>query len=424
MRRGVRDFVENQKSDGELESGGEFTLNPEAALEKLARFGLDSPEKAILRLIQFAVKSEPSKLKVLLGRDSLELHVRYRETVPELGLDGEISYRNDSLPLLLLSCLHSGYEGGWICHYESGWKLGPGVLTHSSRRSQHPCSVEIGLRRQAPEGFWERLRSLLRWRCLSARHLQSSLGFCPYHVSLDGIGPETWGPQGKCLLEVFLTAPRSERPAGLRKASIRPSHRVMVGKRRVKHSNPNWDSFHIHHVGAIARLFGSSSNRAWRADARDKATVLAHFWLPLSRFTKPSITFVRHGVIVGQTVWDFPLPLCGVISSVGLDHDLSGLEVVDNGHAQEVKNILIDQLGARLLLVARDRELPDDLKRRLEKAGIDIPGAAEDRSTHPILREKSDKNKHKRHHQEFAKSRLQQDRNKFRTQRRQLRDRS
>ncbi len=422
MSRGVRRFVESQSQEGERESRGEFSLNPEAALEKVARFGLDSPEKAVLRLVQFAVRRYPEKVRITLERDTVRLLTRFCKELPDLELDQGMVFGSDSFPLLLMSCLHAGYESGWVCHQEGGWKLAQEGLTPTARRTEKSRSLEIGLRLQAPESFWERLRSLLRWRCLSTRVLQSSLGFCPYSLRVDGVPLEFWGPQGKSLLEVFFTAPSAERAQGLRKSGTRLSKRVLVGKKRRNSSLRTWTSFHTHYVGAIARLFGHRSDKAWRADDRNKATVLAHFWIPLSRFAKPSITFVHHGVVVGQTEWDFPLPLCGVVSSAGLDHDLSGLQIVDNAKASKMKEMLQEQLERRLRMVARDPDLPKKLLAQLDQAGF-VGRKSRKEANHPLLRDKPRPKKRNRVHQEFGGSRHQQDKNEFRTQRRQMRDR-
>ncbi|MCA9796552.1 MAG: hypothetical protein KC910_32310, partial [Candidatus Eremiobacteraeota bacterium] len=53
---GLEHHLEDQRRAGKLESSGQFTLSREAALEKLAQYGLADPELAPLKLSQTAMQ--------------------------------------------------------------------------------------------------------------------------------------------------------------------------------------------------------------------------------------------------------------------------------------------------------------------------------------------------------------------------------
>lgn len=60
----IHEFIDEQRTDGEVDSEGIFTIDRERAREKLARFALPHPEEFILKFIQAAN----------LSADSAELH--------------------------------------------------------------------------------------------------------------------------------------------------------------------------------------------------------------------------------------------------------------------------------------------------------------------------------------------------------------
>lgn len=117
---------------------------------------------------------------------------------------------------------------------------------------------------------------------------------------------------------------------------------------------------------ADPKRFGSDYE-ASRSNRRGPV-VLAHLWVSLGK-QRRDVDLVANGVRVGKLMLDFPLPVGGVVSTAGLDRDISGLEVADNAKQRRLSRYLTEVLRRELARLAARTDLPK-IEKLLQKAGI------------------------------------------------------
>ncbi len=412
MKKELRNLVEERRGEGSQDSSGDFTLDHGLAVEKMVEYGLDTPEKGLLKLVQLGVRAGAKSVDLRLKRHRLELRLPGLDTSKlELEtLDQAAQLDPDHLGLALRAALRTGFDDGYLTSDSLAWHLEPGGFIACT-----PIPVGGGIRlvlnRAAPGSFWTRLKRWLRGRCLNHSLLWNSLALCPVPVKLDAVAVNGSPIKGKCYLELTLTAPRRYEPFGVYGVTGRSCRdRWVAGDYSRGHRN--WDTLHRQYVGAKPSWFGFERSSRWKTDPQ--ATCLAHLWVPTAPRAEGRLLLVADGVLVGEHPWPNTIGVSGVVSAEGLDLDLSGLAVIDNSKLDVLKRRL--EKTARKYLTRLNRvpkTLQNDLNRRLGR-----------QATVPVKKPKKKKNKRgpgaksDRSYQGRDASR-----STFRTQRRQHRER-
>lgn len=361
-------FIDGHRKEGELLEQGGFTLCPEEALRKIASFGLESPEKALLRLVQLAVADGCSRMHIGIGRGKVTLRF---ENAPQLAarvteLPQEVDLQANNLGLVLLAALHSGFAEGKIVSGSAAWRFQHDRFEPlSSERAEQHNQVTLELQHGASVGFWKRLKDLLRARCLDYLLLREKLLHCPIAIRLDGrLLSEDPRPSKKLLFELVLFAPAEIRQDAVPSLSKR-TYRLSLPNGGAQYLGP-WKTYAVCRRPADPKRFGGSYEGS-RSNRRGQV-VLAHLWVPLGKL-RPNVALVANGVQVGKLPLDFPLPVGGVVSAAGLDKDLSGLEVADNEKLRRLSRYLAEVLWRELARMGARSDLPK-VEALLQKAGI------------------------------------------------------
>lgn len=409
----LEQLLASKRTEGEQLGEGVFKLSAEQALEKLARFGLESAEKGLLRLIQLAYSAGADEFEIVLGRRSVGANFR---GVCKTGLDvsdlmGSLRFDSSNFALALLSCLHSGFVQALVEGQGSAWRIdGGGARAVEPNPELSPDELRIRLLREAPSGFWERLRTLVRGRCLDFRYLRNALAYSDARVMLDGRLVETDPrPFSRCLCEVYLFGPGSLNGYGIAVPEPRWSrYRVEPGSARIEGST-RWQTFLTAQQGARLRHFDSTMSGNWNGP---KETPLAHLWVPLSSKKGGRILLVSGGVVVGEAESEFPFPLHGVVSAQGLDKDLSGIGVVHNDKLRELLHYLTRKVGSQLRKLG-GANLPASIRAKLVSSGFLSPRVEKRPKKPKVRRAKSPRVRHD----------PKEERSRFLTERRQMRNR-
>lgn len=319
--KGVKKLIRERASAGEHVSEGTFSLDPEKAMLKLAKFGLDSPESVVLRLIQEFYKAGFGRLQISLGRDfvALEFTDVDDHTLELSDLGGKVELETATLPTVLWSSVFNGFESGTVVNRHKGWRFTEEGFVSVENSKGKPGTVKVELQRQRIQGFWPRLKAFVSGRCLEHKMFTEKLVYCPNPVILDGRELTSHErPECNCLIELFL-----EGPSGLKTVALsRPverAYRFQAVERSISTGSWSWKTY-------------MSVRRACRfgRQRKKKDVLLAHFWVPCTRWGKGRIVFVSDGVIVGAVQPDFPLPVFGVVSAHELSLDLSKLGLIHN----------------------------------------------------------------------------------------------
>jgi hypothetical protein len=368
----VERLLQASREEGSLkEEGASFTLSAEQAIAKLARFGLDSPEKGLLRLVQVAHVAGCDGIRISLGRKSLEMAF---DGIPEVDLSiatlkQELALDDNNFALALLACLHSGFASGRVEDRTAAWDFDPDGFHPSEPRRERDL-ITVTMEQVAPVGFWERFRAFLRRRCLDYVTLQAALRHSPLPLLLDGAPlPAEIRPRSKLLYELFLDGPRSFYKDSLKRPPLRVFRYLRDGD-RVLESRGAWTTFKTEVRGARLYYFDPEKSGSYRRRSDRKSSLLAHLWvLASSKKEGGHLTFVADGVVVGEATCEFPLPFQGVVSACGLDRDLSGLGVIHNDKLDRLMEHLTKTLAKRLRKFKLDK-LPEKVRRVLLTGGF------------------------------------------------------
>ncbi|MCA9781508.1 MAG: hypothetical protein KC800_32545, partial [Candidatus Eremiobacteraeota bacterium] len=76
MPESIENFLTQSASSGTLDSQGQFTIDLENARRKTIEYGLDRPDKGLLKLVQSAVQGEATSLVVKVLNDELRLEIQ------------------------------------------------------------------------------------------------------------------------------------------------------------------------------------------------------------------------------------------------------------------------------------------------------------------------------------------------------------
>ena len=369
--KSVDRLLQASRSEGALKGEGTFSLSTDRAVAKLSRYGLDGPEKGLLRLVQVAQIAGCLRLYITLDRSTLTIVFEGipRENLSLATLKRDLNLDANNFPLALLACLHSGFESGRVEDTETAWMIDQ----EGFRRADPAEPIEgltVTLKRQAPSGFWERLRALLRRRCLDQAMLQSALRHNPLPLLLDGafLLPDL-RPRSKLLYELFLEGPKSLIRQSISRPEIR-SFRFWRDGEMKEESRGAWRTFKIEHLGARLSHFVGEKSGTYRRKSGRRSALLAHLWvLTSSKESGGHLTLVADGVVVGEARCEFPLPFQAVVSASGLDRDLSGLGVIHNEKLERFQNYLTKVLTKRLRNL-KHHKLPESLKQLLMSRGF------------------------------------------------------
>ncbi|MCA9779217.1 MAG: hypothetical protein KC800_20955, partial [Candidatus Eremiobacteraeota bacterium] len=341
-------WLESRRSGGSLLGDGEFTVSSEEALRKLAEYGLESPEKALLRLCQFAVAAGARSLKFTFSRSQVLLKIPgvELEALELESLGADLEFDADHFGLSLLACLHSGFARARIRGRDEEWVLQRD--RHTSRKSgKNLDELHLDLVRDRPEGFWPGLLFWARRRVLDFAVLARELNDCPVPVDLDGfeLGRDSRS-DGLLLCEIKLTAPPEFLKAAV--ADLGP-HRHGVYKAVEKPAS------------------GTAFKKPEGAPRDGRDVVLAHLWIPRNAAagTTGELLFVHDGVVVGRLPTKFQLPVFGRVSAHGLDRDISNLEIVQNRKLQTLWEYLRSEVNQVLNPMIGNSLVPNDIREML-----------------------------------------------------------
>lgn len=357
MSEGIESLLRAHEAEGQLESQGTFSIDPRAARLKVAQFGLDGPEKGLLRLMQLAVASGCQKIELRMGADTVD--IRVFEAQGDLFNLDKVS---DSVTTALLACLYAGYVSGRILDSENTWGLSRTAFDRAELLDLEPGVVKILLQRGAPPGFWARLRALVEYRTEDTTVLQERLRFCPVPVTLDGrLINGARSLQEQSAMDLYLTAPEVLRVHGVwcsaGNYTTRYTFRRGVHARADHNPGKYWDTFETVYSSADPATFGFQGTV-------EMPTMMAHLWVPMRAKGPGKLSFVKHGVVVGSAPLDLGFPIHGAVSGNTVDVDISGLAAVHNRKVSEITDHLIAQMRLEIKQMLRRSPTPD-VRRRL-----------------------------------------------------------
>lgn len=363
----LESWLDSHRTEGQLVEEGDFTISAEEALRKVAQFGLESPEKGLLRLAQLSITGGCRDLDLSMGRSSVTLHLSNisREVADLEQLSDQLRLESNNFGLALLACLHSGFRVGHLVKDELVWKFDQDGFHRSRLKEPESSGITIELQREKPSGFWNRLRHLLRRRCLDYKYLRENLNHSPRPVKLDGsLLDGDSRPRRKLLYELFLEGPEQMSAQSIARPSERDC-RYLYEKRARKNSGWAWQTYERSSQKADLKHFDGPKSK-WK---RGKDSVLlAHLWIPALVHGISEIHFVSDGVVIGTAQANLKLPLCGVVSASGLDRDLSCLELVHNEKLTELLEYLTEAVEKRLRDLCRAKN-PKHIKSLLRAGG-------------------------------------------------------
>lgn len=351
----LQSLLDKAQWSGELQSEGEFTLDPLERARKLAEFGLESPLHCVLKLIQLLVRGGCSGLSLSLGSTTIDLCFQGYPCSKLLP-----SRWSEDWKTALLSCGRAGVKAVYLSSDELAWKF-----ENQRVRRYKPRQLGVSrlfLTREQSTGLWGRLtgagtRGEARW---SRRALRA----CPIPLALDGRLINSVGPgEGKCALQLHLTGPTSTLSWGIWN-STPPREEVQF----TDGFNVGQRDGDFHTVLASrwpARVEAFASCELLPAGPEKGGSTLGHLWLPMKPRGKSVLCFVKSGVVVGTEAWDPGWATCGVVSAEGLDTDLSGLALVKNERYERFLKYLKREVNQGLLRL-KEAPVPKSLARHLE----------------------------------------------------------
>lgn len=361
MTDSIESFLAQSASSGSLDSQGQFTIDLENARRKTIEYGLDRPDKGLLKLVQAAVQGGAAELTVKVLRDELRLDI---SGSPELETQAEKA--GEPLSVALWSCLYSGF-GSLTCETRGkSWRL-----TREGFQELQTFGTSEGLRirmhRMREAGFWAALRSMLTSRANESFILRDRLEHCHLPVELDGRvinrSAEKPGRSEKLLLRLQLMGPPESAANQIYGGYYGLAEAKLTFRNTVKLDRPTkfWTTFAAMQKPADPSLFGGS----WEpAKYMGSGRVMAELLMPFDRGPQ-ELVFVKQGVEVGKVSY----PWRGSISALGVDVDASGLSLNNNPKLENFLNRLneaaLSHLG-ELLSCELPSEVAAEVAFRLE----------------------------------------------------------
>lgn len=335
----LEDFLAQQSDEGRLDSEGCFTLEAAAARRKMARSGLDTSEKGLLRLVQLGVDSLCDEIRIHLSSDGVKLYFAN----PRRGLLDDPAMGED-LQCSILACMYSGFDYATFTLSNAAWRFDRNTIAPVSRvPPPDGCiAVELGRLALSEMGFWERLRTSLRARTNEYVTFLSHLGYCPIPLVLDGARPYTEErlvePRA---LEMVFHGPPDLRCFGVKApyGDSRSSYLFPLGQSQPEAQNvENWDTFaKLYRAGRMLYPGG--------LDEPDASCTLGMVYVGTDWPSGGFLDIVERGVLIGRVPWTGPGWLSGVLSGMTLDTDLSGLNLVQNGKVETLEQSLREEVS-------------------------------------------------------------------------------
>ena len=328
----IESFLTQSALSGSLDSEGQFTIDLENARRKTIEYGLDRPDKGLLKLVQAAVQGGAMELSVKVLKDELRLDI---SGSPELEKQAEEA--GEPLSVALWSCLYSGF-GSLTCETRGkSWRL-----TREGFQELQAFSTFDGLRirmhRAREEGFWAGLKSMLTTRAKESLILRDRLEHCHLPVELGGRvinrSAEKVGADEKLLLRLQLMGPPETASNQIYGGYYGLAQAKLTFRNTVKLDRPTrfWTTFAAMQKPADPSLFGGS----WTpATYMGSGRVMAELLMPFDR-NPQELVFVKQGVEVGKVSY----PWRGSISALGVDVDASGLSMNNNPKLEKFLNRL------------------------------------------------------------------------------------
>lgn len=345
-------LLRSKREQGRYDSSGTFSIDAEAAREKIVRFGLEGPESGLLKLLQLAIGARSERLSLRLSRESIDIYVERPK-----GESFLLNPMSETLSVALLACLYAGYE--------SGLAMDSGVTLQLQREAFEPLptrniskgTVRLQLTMRPTSGL-NRVLSLLRGRALNHATLAQRLRACPIPVELDGRSIRELTPpkQRAYALDLNFLGPANLRQHGIwvgRDPGFDYRH-LHVGSRHHRYNAraTQWTCFSQVTVPANPSRF-SVDGQPWSKRDANPEHYLANLLVPLGKAAPAQLHFVRHGVIVESLDWEPGWPVSGYVSAAGLDTDASGLKLVHNQKLEDLVNSLASRLAEAINISAQ-----------------------------------------------------------------------
>lgn len=351
MREGLDDYLEQQSLAGARHSRGKFSVNFAAAQNKISQAGLETPESAVLRLVQLGLNSGVKELDITLASDSVTIWLRDFHC----GL-----LKNDAtdepLLTLLLACVSTKFERLEFLNHKACWQISRDGMKELKRRPCLSHCVCIKLIKASAKSFWAALRQNLSQRCDLHKVLYDKLKYCPIQLVLDGremrlADCKAKTPDG----QVSVQGPGDLLTWGLAVQADDEGYIVndpLLGRRY--YINERWGKYEslpteAYRVKANPSYF-DPTHSGWQPGSFTKRCQLALLRWSDSEPQGGEIEIVNRGVLVGTAKWPYPGHVRGVVSGLGLDMDLSNLRVVQNDKLY----VLLEYLAAVLRAKVKD----------------------------------------------------------------------
>ena len=378
MSSELEQLLDEATADGIAESSGQFTLNSARAQEQMTKYRLETPEQALLYLISQLVRSGCRRLEISQGQSTVDLFFQSRTSGKARDSKARpYAEETDPLGFPLLVCLNHGFENARFESSAESWLQT--LKGRSIQKCQHHLdkrAVILSLVRKKESGFWNRLRNLLRLRCVSHRELSRRLVHAPIEVRLDNYSLSADdSPPHRCLLELLLCAPKRYRNLGVCTGQLPLCKNLVIGKHRESSRSAGRRSkqrvsVERHLVAARPADFGQEHCKSWRVSKSgplyDYAR-MAHLWLPSKAKGLSQLVFVRAGLIVGTKSWESKLRIAGAVSAEGLDMDVSGLRLIHNSRLDEFVSRLEATLTKAAVNCYRRGSLTKGQRKNLER---------------------------------------------------------
>lgn len=340
----VDKFLDEARGEGELESEGSFSINLDNARRKVVQYGLDSPDKGLLKFIQLAIACRAREVEIHIKEESLSITV-HGATGKHMGL----ATPSEPLQVAIWSCLHSGFKSASISEPGRTWRFEDEIIHKEDPITCKPETTHIEFQRAAPGGFWDRMRSLMKGRTQDTAVLGRRLKYAAIPITLDrrSLNQHHYSARTKTHIDIFLTGGQKTLPHEINTDNPKDwkAKHILFNNRNMMKAEHGFQSFGACYRQGLPSRFGFSSS-AW--GSMRKGSHLAHLWAP-PNLKKPKLVFVRYGVIVGSV--DFHVP--GIVSAAGVDVDLSGLELVHNSKLEKFVAYMQTVLGRESAKLAK-----------------------------------------------------------------------
>lgn len=273
----------------------------------------------LLRLVQMGVAVGAREVNICIGVDAVEV-------VLENDRPATAFLRDPDRPLFILlsGCIHAGFSK---------------ILVTSGRKRYH---LDDSFVFRVEQGSF---RSGVSFLFLGAfdRNLKAELvgrlRACPARVIIDDESINSTEATQRCLLALELQSNETAFADSLwneaRSKSERPDlvEFLFTSESKVQ--------FLLHDDGILTE---NRHSTRWQTQLQavlnvsadstrssEQSTSVAQIRIGTKQSKQTALYFVKHGVIVGQILTDWPPGIEGYVSAVGLDTDLSGLSLVENG---------------------------------------------------------------------------------------------